>query len=91
MTAVPKPTKTKKSNKTAGPQLTEDDLIEIGERLAEAYEYKTTITITTFFRKKYETFTGIIKGVNPETKMISFDVGELDPIKINANIIVDVK
>lgn len=90
MNSLQKPKKTKKES-TQAPKLTEDDYIEIGEKLADAHEFETEVTITTFRNKEYENFTGAIRGMDPNTKMISFDVGELDYIKISANIIVGIK
>lgn len=37
-----------------------------------------------------EKFTGIIKSVQTDTKMILFDIGGLDQLKISANINVEV-
>ena len=66
-------------------------MMEINEKLAEAIEFETEIAITTYSSKKYEKFTGVIKSVNKETKMITFDTGALDYLKISANIIVGVE
>ncbi|MEK3890263.1 YolD-like family protein [Bacillus sp. FSL K6-3431] len=90
MLAIPKPKKVKKESMQT-PKLTEEDYIEIGERISEAYEFESPITITTFRNRKHEKFTGIITGMNAGTKMIDLDTGEIDRIKISVNIIVDVQ
>ncbi|KNE22497.1 YolD-like family protein [Virgibacillus pantothenticus] len=90
MSSVPKPPKKKKSSNSK-PVLTEDKMIELSEKLADALEFKNEITITTYNRGRYEKFTGVIQSANPETKMITFDVGYFEHYKISANIIVDVK
>ncbi|WP_339165344.1 YolD-like family protein [Siminovitchia sp. FSL W7-1587] len=89
--AVPKPPKTTKKSSSSGPKLTEFDLIEIGEKIEDAIEYGTTVTITTYRNKRFEKFTGVIKSGNPNTRMLTMDIGEIDDIKISVNIIVDVK
>ncbi|MFU0790629.1 MAG: YolD-like family protein [Virgibacillus proomii] len=91
MTAVPKPPKTKKRSASNRPNLTEDKMIELSEKLGEALEFKNEVTITTYRNGKYEKFTGVIQSANPETKMITFDVGNYQFHKISANIIVDVE
>ncbi|WP_121605378.1 YolD-like family protein [Virgibacillus sp. Bac332] len=91
MTAVPKPPKGKKKSASNSPKMTEDKLLEISERLADALEFKNEVTITTYRKGKYEKFTGIIESANPETKMITFNVGNFEHHKISANIIVDIE
>lgn len=90
MTAIPKPPKKKKSSNSK-PVLTEDKMIELSEKLGEALEFKNEVTITTYRNGKYEKFTGVIQSANPETKIITFDVGNYQYHKISANIIVDVE
>jgi hypothetical protein len=53
--------------------------------------FKNEITITTYRNGKYEKFTGVIQGANPETKIITFDAGNYEYRKISTNIIVDVE
>jgi hypothetical protein len=45
--------------------LTEDDYIEIGKKLADAHEFETVVIIKTFWDKRYENFTGIIRDLDP--------------------------
>ncbi|MBN6205037.1 YolD-like family protein [Ralstonia pickettii] len=89
MNAVPKPPKeTKKS--ASKPQITEDKYLEISDRLAESYDYGQEITITVYRNKMHEKYTGIVRGLNANTRKIAFDAaGELDQLKIDASIIVD--
>ncbi|WP_445661499.1 YolD-like family protein [Bacillus sp. FSL K6-3431] len=63
----------------------------MGERISEAYEFESPITITTFRNSKYQKFTGVVTGINAGTKMIDLDTGEIDRVKISVNIIVDVQ
>ncbi|GAA0429364.1 hypothetical protein GCM10008934_18730 [Virgibacillus salarius] len=65
--------------------------MEISERLADALDFRNEVTITTYRKGKYEKFTGIIQSANPETKMITFSVGNFEHHKISANIIVGVE
>ncbi len=88
-TAIPKPASEKGKVKT--PKLTEDDFLEIGERISEAIEYRSEITITVYRYGNYEKYTGIIKSANAQTKMLVFDDGGLDDLKISLNIIVAVE
>lgn len=90
MTAIPKPAKSKKQS-TQAPKLTEFEQMEIAEKLADALEFETEITITIYNRKKYERFTGVIRKADHNTKMITFDTGEFEHHKISANIIVGVE
>lgn len=90
MSSVPKPPKRKKSSSNK-PNLTEDKMIELSEKLADALEFKNEVTITTYNRRKYEKFTGVIQSANPETKMINFQTNNFENHKISANIIVDVE
>ncbi|MFU0788849.1 YolD-like family protein [Virgibacillus proomii] len=91
MIALPKPQKGKKKSSSNKSNLTEETMIEISEKLGEALEFKNEMTITTYNRGKYEKFTGVIQSANPETKMITFDIGNFQYHKISANIIVDVE
>ncbi len=90
MLSVPKPPKSTKKS-VSGPNLTEDDYIEIGERLSEALEYGSEVTITTYGSRNYEKFTGVIKAADVKTKMLTMDIGELDDIKISANTVIGVQ
>lgn len=89
MTAIPKPTKTKKSG-VAGPQLTESDFIEIGEKIGEALEFKNEVEITTFHRKQFESARGIVTSADGQTGTLNLR-SNYETIKINMNSIVSVK
>ena len=52
----------KSSSGTQKPKLTEFDYTEaIGEKIGEALEFQTEVTITIYFEEKLESVTGIIK------------------------------
>jgi hypothetical protein len=89
MTAIPKP-KTSKSGGIQGPKLTETDYLEIGEKIGESIEFGVAVEITIFANKRYESFTGIVKGVEDQRGVLSMYVG-YENIKINMNNIVSVK
>lgn len=89
MTAIPKPPKTKKSA-AAGPQLTESDFIEIGEKIGEALEFENEVEITTYQRKQFESARGIVTSADGQTGTLNLRVNHED-IKINMNSIVSVK
>lgn len=58
--------------------------------LEESYNYEQEITLTVYRNKQHEKYTGIVRGMNANTRKIAFDaVGELDQLKIDAGIIVD--
>ena len=88
MTAIPKPKKVNKS--VVGPQLTEYDYQEIGERISDAHEFKNEVEITTYHRKQYETARGVVISADGQTGTLTLRVGYED-IKISMNSIVSVK
>jgi len=88
MYAVPKPPKTKTA--APGPKLTEEDFIEIGERIAEAMEYSNEVEITIYHRKQSEEFAGVITSANSQTGTLSLRVNNTD-ITIHVNSIVGIK
>lgn len=87
MTAIPKPKKTHKSG--AGPQLTEYDFIEIGEKIGEALEFGNDVEITTYHLKQYESARGIITGADGQKGKLTLRVG-FEDITISINAIVSV-
>lgn len=89
MTAIPKPKKTNKS--VPGPQLTEYDFMEIGEKIGESLEFGTEIELTTYSRKRHETHTGIVKNADSQNGMLSLRVSAFDTMRISINSIVSVK
>ncbi|MEI3605897.1 YolD-like family protein [Pseudogracilibacillus sp. SE30717A] len=48
MLAVPKPSKSKKKAVNNKPDTSEDRMIEIAEKLGEALEFKSEVTISTY-------------------------------------------
>lgn len=66
MTAIPKPSKTKKGG-VAGPQLTESGYMEIGEKIGEALEFQNEFEITTFHRKQIESARGVFTSADGQT------------------------
>lgn len=89
MTAIPKPSKAKKTA-SARPQLTEYDYQEIGEKLNDAQEFESVVEITIFHQKKHKTFVGVISSANGQTGELSLRAGYVD-VKINMNDIVSIK
>ena len=88
MTAIPKPPKSKKGG-AAGPQLTESDFLEIGEKIGEALEFQNKVEITIYAHKRYESVTGIIIDVDGQQGKLKMQVG-YESIIINMNNIVGV-
>lgn len=88
MTAVPKPKKSTKSSDA--PKLTEEDFIEIGERINEALEFKNEVEITTYHQKQFETARGVVTNADSQTGKLTMQVG-YEERKININSIVSVK
>ncbi|WP_203249216.1 YolD-like family protein [Sporosarcina beigongshangi] len=87
MTAIPKPKKT--NNSVAGPQLTEYDFIEIGEKIGEALEFGNEVEITTYHLKQYESARGIITSADGQKGKLTLQVG-LEDVTISINAIVSV-
>ena len=88
MTAIPKPKKVNKS--VSGPQLTEYDFQEIGEKISDALEFKNEVEITTYHRKQYESARGVVTSADGQKGTLNLRVNYED-IKINMNSIVSVK
>lgn len=88
MTAVPKPKKSTKSSDA--PKLTEEDFIEIGEKINEALEFKNEVEITTYHSKQYETARGVVTSADSQTGKLTMQVA-YEEIKININSIVSIK
>ncbi|WP_342512779.1 YolD-like family protein [Sporosarcina sp. FSL K6-1522] len=88
MTAIPKPKKINKS--VSGPQLTEYDYQEIGEKISDAHEFKNEVEITTYHRKQYETARGVVTNVDGQSGKLILRVGS-ENTTINMNSIVSVK
>jgi len=87
MYAVPKPPKTKTA--APGPKLTEEDFIEIGEKIGEAMEYNSEVEITIYHNKQHENFTGIITSADSQTGKLSLRV-ERNDVNISINSIVGI-
>ena len=87
MRAVPKPKITK--NTVASPKLTEEDFMEIGEKIAEALEFNSEVVITVFAQKRYETVVGKITSADAQTGYLKLKIG-MDSVRININNIVKV-
>lgn len=87
MYGVPKPPKTKV---VSGPKLTEEDFIEIGERIGEALEYKNEVEISIYHNKQHENIIGVITSADSQTGKLSLKV-ERDDVIININSIVGIK
>ncbi len=88
MTAIPKPKKSTKSSDA--PKLTEEDFEEIGEKIAEALEFKNEVEITTYHQKQYESARGVVTSADSQTGKLTVEVG-YEEIKININSIVSIK
>lgn len=86
MYAVPKPEKTKA---VSVPKLTEEDFIEIGEKIGEALEYENEVEITIYHSKQHESFTGIITSADSQTGKLRLRV-ERNNLIININSIVGI-
>ncbi len=90
MQSVPKPAKKTKKNSNGRPQISEAKYLEISEVLEESYNYEQEITLIVYRNKMHEKYTGVVRGMNVNTRKIAFDAaGELDQLKIDASIIVD--
>lgn len=89
MIGVPKPPKSKSSGVVA-PKLTEEDFIEISEKIAESMEYKSQVEISVFFRKRMETVVGVITSADSQTGILSLYTNR-ESVKININNIVRIK
>lgn len=87
MRAVPKPKVTK--NTITAPKLTEEDFMEIGEKIAESMEFGNEVEITVFFQKRYENITGVITSADAQTGILKLRV-DRDSVRININNIVNV-
>lgn len=57
MIAIRKPPKSKV---VAGPKLTENDFLEIGERIGESKEFGVEVEITIYAEKRYESVTEVV-------------------------------
>ena len=90
MTAIPKPVKSKKIG-IQGPQLTEYDFQEVGEKIGESMELQAEVEITAFSHKRYETYVGIVQVANAQKGILSLDIGGIECVQININSIVSVK
>ena len=88
MSAVPKPKVTK--NVVASPKLTEEEFMEIGEKIGEALEFNNEVVITVFAQKRYETVVGKITSADAQTGFLKLQVG-FDSVRININNIVSVE
>ena len=89
MRAVPKPPKSNSGSQR--PKLTESDYEEIGEKIGEALEFQTEVTITIYFEKKLESVTGIIKSADSQTGKLTLESSPFNSVKINIMSIVSVE
>ncbi|MFJ7935994.1 YolD-like family protein [Sporosarcina sp. NPDC096371] len=88
MTAIPKPKKVNRS--VPGPQLTEYDYQEIGEKIEDALEFKNEVEISIFHRKRHESFRGVVVKADSQTGTLSL-YANFETTKININSIVGIK
>ena len=89
MRAVPKPPKS--NDGMERPILTEFDYEEIGEKIAEALEFQTEVTITIYFDKKLESVTGIITSADSQISQLTLESNPLNSVKINIMSIVRIE
>lgn len=89
MTAIPKPSTSKKAG-VVGPKLTEEDFLEISEKIGEAMEFDNEVEITVFFQKMLEKVIGKITSADAQTGLLKLQVGR-DSVRININNIVGVE
>ncbi|NYF23408.1 YolD-like family protein [Sporosarcina sp. JAI121] len=87
MTAIPKP-KASRSGGIQGPKLTKTDYLEIGERIGESIEFGVKVEVMVFAHKRYDSYTGVVKGVEDRRGLLSLQMGYEN---INMNNIVSVK
>lgn len=88
MTAIPKPSTSKKSG-VVGPKLTEEDFLEISEKIGEAMANNNEVEITVFHQKRIEKVNGIITSADSQTGFLLLNVNH-DSVRININNIVGV-
>ena len=89
MSAVPKPPKSE--NGAQRPILTEQDFEEIGEKIGEALEFGTEVTITLFYHEKFETISGVIKSADSQIGKLTLYTDEVNSVIINIMSIVGVE
>ena len=87
--AVPKPPKS--NSGTQKPKLTEFDYEAIGEKIGEALEFQTEVTITIYFEEKLESVTGIIKSADSQIGQLTLESNPFNSVKINIMSIVSVE
>lgn len=89
MRAVPKPPKSE--NKAQRPKLTEHEYEEIGEKIGEALEFGTEVTITLFYDQKFESISGVIKSADAQTGKLTLYTNEVNNVIINIMSIVGIE
>jgi len=88
MTAIPKPSTSKKPG-VVKPKLTEEDFLEISEKIGEAMENNNEVEITVFHQKRIEKISGVITSADSQTGFLLLNVDH-DNVRININNIVGV-
>lgn len=89
MRAVPKPPKSE--NKAQRPKLTEYEFEEIGEKIGEALEFGTEVTITMFYDQKFESISGVIKSADAQIGKLILSTDEVNSVTINIMSIVGIE
>lgn len=89
MRAVPKPPKS--DNGPQRPTLTEFEYEEIGEKIGEALEFGTEVTITLFYEQKFESISGVIKSADSQTGRLTLFTDAVNSVRINMKSIVSVE
>jgi len=77
MTATPKPS-TLKNSGVVGPKLTEEDFLEINEKISEAMEFNNEVKIIVFHQKPKSTILSFALVLSPNITLlpIQFDAKE---------------
>ncbi|WP_438312186.1 YolD-like family protein [Sporosarcina sp. FA9] len=88
MTAFPKPSTSKKGG-VMGPKLTEEDFLEISDKIGEAMEHNNEVEITVFHQKRIEKISGVITSADSQTGFLQLSANH-DSVRININNIVGV-
>lgn len=89
MRAVPKPPKS--DNGPQRPNLTEFEYEEIGEKIGEALEFRTEVTVTLFYDQKFESISGVIQSADAQIGKLTLDIDEVNSVTINIMSIVGIE